>query len=105
MRNMSLSEYQDWVEAMSTPRVNELGLIYAGLGIAGETGEVVEKIKKIVRDKDGLPDAADVEYLELELGDVLWYVAKICNELDLSLEETMLKNVDKINDRKVNGKK
>lgn len=102
---MNLSEYQDLVESVSSDRVNELGLIYGGLGIAGETGEVVEKIKKIVRDKEGLPDAADVEYLKLELGDVMWYVAKLCNELDLDMEEALLANVDKINDRKTNGKK
>lgn len=102
---ISLTEYQDWVDSVSTDRVNELGLIYASLGLAGETGEVVEKIKKIVRDKDGVPTAEDIEYLKLELGDVLWYVAKFCNELDLFMEDVLGSNMEKINDRKINGKK
>mgnify|MGYP000861741453 CR=1 FL=1 len=102
---ISLTEYQDWVDSVSTDRVNELGLIYASLGLAGETGEVVEKIKKIVRDKDGVPTTEDIEYLKLELGDVLWYVAKFCNELGLYMEDVMWSNMEKINDRKTNGKK
>lgn len=102
---MNLSEYQDWVDSVSSYRVNELGLIYAGLGLAGETGEVVEKVKKIVRDKEGSFTEDDREYLRFELGDVLWYVAKFCNELDLNMEDVLRDNVNKINDRRINGKK
>lgn len=102
---MKLNEYQSWVDSVSSDRVNELGLIYAGLGLAGETGEVVEKVKKIVRDKEGSYSIEDRDYLMLELGDVLWYVAKFCNELELSMDDVLLANVDKINDRRVNGKK
>lgn len=102
---MNLTEYQDFVEKMSTVRVNELGLIYPALGLAGETGEVVEKIKKIVRDKGGKFDRDDAEYLRLELGDVMWYVAKLCNVLEIGLEETLIANVLKLEDRKLNGKK
>lgn len=102
---MDLYEYQDWVEESSTKRVNELGMIYAALGLCGETGEAVEKIKKIVRDKEGVPEAEDIQYLRLELGDILWYVAKMCNELDLDMQDVLEANVEKINDRKINGKK
>jgi NTP pyrophosphatase (non-canonical NTP hydrolase) len=103
--NISLSDYQDWVESVSSDRVNELGLIYAGLGLAGETGETVERVKKIVRDREGVYTPEDREYLRLELGDIVWYVAKFCNELDLDLTDVLLANMDKINDRRVNGKK
>lgn len=102
---MNLNEYQQWVEDVSSDRVNTLGLIYAGLGLAGETGEAVERVKKIVRDRDGVATPEDREYLSLELGDILWYVAKFCNELDLNMEDVFLANVEKINDRRINGKK
>lgn len=101
---MDLREYQDWVESVSSERVNTLGLIYAGLGLSGETGEVVERVKKIVRDREGIATNDDIDYIRLELGDVLWYVAKFCNELGLTMDEVFQANVDKINDRRVNGK-
>lgn len=101
---MTLKEYQAWVENMSTPRVNELGLAYAGLGLAGETGEVVEKIKKILRD-NRMPSEDDIDYLTLELGDVLWYVTKIGNIINVPLETLLLENTKKIEDRKINGKR
>ena len=102
---MNLTEYQKWVEDVSSDRVNTLGLIYAGLGLAGETGEAVERVKKIVRDRDGVATYEDKEYPRLELGDILWYVAKFCNELDLNMEDVFLVNIEKINDRRINGKK
>lgn len=102
---MNLNEYQQWVEDVSSDRVNTLGLIYAGLGLAGETGEAVERVKKIVRDRDGVATYEDKEYLRLELGDILWYVAKFCNELDLNMEDVFLANIEKINERRINGKK
>lgn len=101
---MDLKKYQDWVEEVSSDRVNTLGLIYAGLGLAGETGEAVERVKKIVRDREGVATEEDREYLLLELGDILWYVAKFCNELDLTLHDVFVTNVNKINDRRINGK-
>lgn len=101
---MNLQEYQNWVEDVSSDRVNTLGLIYAGLGLAGETGEAVERVKKIVRDREGVATEEDREYLRLELGDILWYVAKFCNELDLNMEDVFRANMAKINDRRINGK-
>ncbi len=100
---MTLREYQDWIETVSTPRVNELGYIYASLGLAGESGEVIEHIKKIVRDNR---EPTDIEVNELthELGDVLWYVGKLCNTLGIEMQHILDLNVQKINHRKVHGK-
>ena len=55
------------------------------LGLANEAGEVAGKIKKLFRDKGGCISDADRESLKMELGDVLWYLAQICTELDLDL--------------------
>lgn len=101
---MNLKDYQAWVDRSCTPRVKELGLTYACLGLAGESGEVIERIKKITRDNRE-PSEEDKDYILLELGDVLWYVTKIANCLDLNMLEVLAANVEKIEDRKINGKR
>lgn len=60
-------------------------LAYAGLGLAGEAGEVANKIKKVLRDHGGRVTPEMQAALADELGDVLWYVARLCSELSLSM--------------------
>ena len=77
-------------------------IIYPVLGLGGETGEVQEKLKKFIRkggDINNLPDEFKEE-LMLELGDVLWYAARIAFVCGYSLEEVATKNVIKLTDRK-----
>ena len=78
-------------------------IVYPTLGLANEAGEVAGKIKKIFRDKNGEISAADREALKQELGDVLWYLAQICTELDLSLEEVAEANLAKLFSRQARG--
>jgi NTP pyrophosphatase (non-canonical NTP hydrolase) len=70
------------------------------IGLAGETGEVAEKIKKIIRDKDGIVDEISRAEIKKELGDVLWYLSQIASEFDLSLNEIVKTNIEKIKSRK-----
>ncbi len=77
--------------------------IYPALGLGGEAGEVLEKIKKILRDKHGEIDEETREKLAKELGDVLWYVAQLCTELGLSMEEVAKQNLEKLFSRKERG--
>lgn len=77
--------------------------IYPTLGLAGEAGEVSEKIKKVIRDKGGIVDDATKEEISKELGDVLWYVAQIATELELSCENVAAKNIEKLRSRKERG--
>ena len=78
--------------------------VYPALGLAGETGEVVEKIKKVIRDKNGLIDEETKQAIAKEIGDVLWYLAQLCTELDLSLEEVAKENLKKLLSRLERGK-
>lgn len=77
--------------------------IYPTLGLAGESGEVAEKIKKVIRDNNGIIDESKKVEIEKELGDVLWYVSQIASELQLSLNNIAQKNIDKLYARKERG--
>ena len=78
-------------------------LAYFGLKLAGESGEVSEKIGKLFRDHDGNIDEERRRDLLLELGDVLWYITGIAEELDASLTEVAAMNIAKLRDREARG--
>ena len=78
-------------------------IVYPTLGLTNEVGELAGKIKKIFRDRAGQISEADREALKYELGDVLWYLAQICTELDLTLAEVAQANLDKLFSRLERG--
>jgi len=73
--------------------------VYPTLGLVNEAGELAGKVKKIFRDKAGVISEADRDALKYELGDVLWYLAQIATELNLSLDEIAQANLDKLASR------
>ena len=94
-------------QAMTTavyPGRGEGNYVYPALGLAGETGEICEKIKKAIRDEGGTISAERKMLLSKELGDVLWYVATLATELGLELEEIAAGNLAKLAARKEAGK-
>ena len=74
------------------------------LGLSGESGEIMEKFKKILRDKNGKISEDDRDAIIKELGDVLWYVNSVAHLLDCSLEEVARRNNDKLFSRQSRGK-
>jgi NTP pyrophosphatase (non-canonical NTP hydrolase) len=79
--------------------VNDPGFMEKVLGLCGESGEVAEKFKKILRDKDGVLNDEDKKSVAKELGDVLWYLATIAGDMGLSLSQIVQWNLDKLHDR------
>jgi NTP pyrophosphatase (non-canonical NTP hydrolase) len=73
------------------------------LGINGEAGEIAEKVKKIIRDKQGKISDGDKQELAKEIGDVLWYLAVFAEQLGVSLEDIAQQNLDKLQSRKRRG--
>lgn len=95
---MKLSEYQE-IAAETAFYPEELALYYCALGLSGESGEVADKVKKIIRDKGGFIKGEDRVAMAKELGDVLWYVANMSRELGFCLSEVAEMNVSKLRDR------
>jgi len=80
----------------------KFSILYPTLGLAGEAGEVAEKVKKIIRDNKQIVD--EKEDIAKELGDVLWYIAAIGRDIGYSLEVIAEMNIEKLSDRKERGK-
>lgn len=95
---MTFKQYQDRARVTAIyPK--EHAIIYPALGLAGEAGEVAEKVKKWIRD-----GKLDRESIEKELGDVLWYIAAIAGDLDLDMDHVAEMNIQKLTDRAARGK-
>ena len=102
---MDMNDYQQKALTTVISSGNEFNdLLHWVLGINGEAGEVAEKVKKIIRDKQGKVSAADKQELAHELGDVLWYIAVFAHHLGVPMEEIARHNLDKLQSRKARGK-
>lgn len=73
------------------------------LGLVGESGEVAEKVKKIIRDKGGAISEDDRKELLKELGDILWYINAVSHLLGSNITEVAEGNLSKVLSRKSRG--
>ena len=95
---MNFDEYQSGAKKTAVyPK--EYKLYYPALGLSAEVGELNNKIKKKMRDNAKL----DKEDMESELGDILWYLSAVSNDLGLSLDRIAQKNIAKLYSRKRRG--
>lgn len=85
--------------AKATANLKDAGFIEKVLGLVGEAGETADKIKKLIRDKDGVASEEDRELVIKELGDTLWYIASISRYLEAPLSEVAKGNIKKLEDR------
>ena len=85
-----------------SPEEKLLALTYLSLGL-GEAGEIQGKVKKVIRDDGGIlsPDRRDA--IVDELGDLLWYVSRLADEMGVALSEVAARNVAKLTSRRERG--
>ncbi len=107
MKITELNDYQEKIKKTDrfeqTADIMAPGFLEKVMGLTGEAGEVADKFKKIIRDKDGVVSDGDREAIIKELGDTLWYVASIARYLDAPLSEVAEKNVEKLYSRLERG--
>lgn len=100
---MDLNDYQ--AAALSTAVYPNQGanFAYPALGLAGEAGEVADKLKKVIRDNNGILTNQVRDAVAKEIGDVLWYVSVLAYEMDYDLNAIAQINLDKLASRKERG--
>jgi NTP pyrophosphatase (non-canonical NTP hydrolase) len=77
---------------------------YPILGLLGEAGEIANKYKKVLRDDNGVLSPEKRQDLIDELGDVLWYVAALADDLEINLGDVASRNYQKLKSRRERGK-
>lgn len=99
---MNFNEYQQ--KAISTAIYpKKYSVMYPAMGMAGECGEVINKVKKVYRDNDGTFDEEIRKKIADEIADVLWYIATLANDLGYDLESLAIQNIEKLSSRKERG--
>jgi len=100
---MNFNEYQKKTRltdlGTSAQDCLESGWLYYALGISGEAGEMTEKIKKLFRDKNGIVDEEFKKHLIKEIGDQMWYQARLLDQFDIPYESVAKHNIEKLLDR------
>lgn len=94
----TFNDYQEFVKSMKVYPERH-AIVYPALGLAGESGEIAEKIKKWLRKDNEL----DREALLLELGDPLWYITSLADDLGYTLQDVIDANVSKLTSRQERG--
>lgn len=99
---MNLNDYQQLALRTARPKESPNELFHLLLGLCGESGEIAEKVKKVIRDDDS--DFSKLgELFEKELGDVLWHIAVLAAYFDIPLEKIAKQNIDKLASRLERG--
>ena len=112
----SFDEYQNRAWALAIYPKKGSNWIYPLLGLFGESGEIAEKIKKIIRNdnfvvlkRTKIEDPhffleEEKKAMKKELGDVLWYVNAICGEMGWKLKDVAQENIEKLESRQRRNK-
>lgn len=94
-------DFKDYQEQAVKTAIYGAGhsVIYPALGLANEAGEVLGKIKKVLRDNNGVYTNDHKKAIGDEIGDVLWYMAALSRDLGISLTDIATGNIQKLLDR------
>ena len=100
---LSFDQYQEAAHKTTRGHDKPNEIFHLVLGLVGETGEIAEKFKKLVRDKESDLAKLDKNDIAKELGDVLWYLAILSDFLGVSLDKVASNNIEKLADRQSRG--
>lgn len=100
---MRFDEYEREVVRYAKYPSKGRNMVFTTLGLAGEAGEVADKVKKVIRDHKGRLTSEAREAIRLELGDVLWYLCMCCHELGVTLTDVADANLSKTRSRRNRG--
>ncbi len=103
---MDINDFQK--HALKSVAITQKGvpaLAHRTLGLTGEAGVLANQLKKVIHDKQGLPDDQDIQDAKARLGDVLYYAAVLADYFDLTLSEVVQQNMDKSTAFKANRSK
>ena len=97
---MNFDEYQAMTRKTAIyPKDGLTPILYTSLGLASEAGEVAGKVKRIIRDDESFPTDSRRDEIKAEIGDVLWYCARLADEIGISLSDVAHGNIEKLLDR------
>lgn len=97
---MTINEYQKLAMTTLNPKLNKKDVLINGvMGLCGESGEVIDIVKKHLAQGHEL----DKEKIIKELGDVAWYMAEIATVLDVELEDVLAQNIEELKKRYPEG--
>ena len=101
-KNKRISDLDMYQKVAKTTAIypREQAIIFPSLGLTGEAGEVANKVKKIIRDGTNQNTIQEISY---EIGDVLWYVALLADDIGVKLSDFANDNLIKLANRKKNG--
>ena len=100
---LTFTKYQEKASATAVYPA-AMKVLYPAMGLPSEVGEFLNKLKKVYRDDEGVLTADKRAELQDEMGDILWYIAQLCNDLDISMEFAAATNLLKLKDRQTRNK-
>jgi len=104
MASMDFDAYQDFTDTTATYPDQGNNLMYPTLGLTEEAGEVAGKLAKTIRDKNGIFDTETRLAIAKELGDVLWFMARLARELGVPLSKVAELNMLKLRSRQLRNR-
>ena len=101
---MRFNDYQKKSRATAAyPKIGGHGFLYPAIGLAGEAGELMNKVQKIFRDDRSKVTKEKKDEMKEELGDVLWFATQLATELGIPLADVAKGNIEKLHSRKKRG--
>ena len=89
------SDFVDCLRAHSKDSDKLMDMLHCSVGISGEAGELLDHMKKVMWQRHHI----DLDYLILELGDILFYLTSMCNCIDVNIDIIRKRNIEKLQAR------